>query len=49
MVFGISTEDLQLLQEFFVDKLTHDRGMAGEIPLKDCIVRLQELLGVKME
>jgi hypothetical protein len=44
-VSGISPKDLQLLTEFFSDKLAHDTGAGGERPLKDYSGRLRELLG----
>ena len=44
-VVGMSSRDLQLLQEFFRGTFVHDEGPRGEVPLKNYEKRLQELLG----
>jgi len=44
-----STEDLIILNEFLSGELIHKTSFAEEIPLKDNIARIEQLLGVKLK
>ena len=48
-VCKISEEDLDLISEFFAGSDKHKLDNDAEIPLKDYIKRLEELLGIKIK
>lgn len=45
-VWGVSLDDLRLLQEFFAGKDRHVTDNDQEVAMKDCKARLEKLLGV---
>ena len=47
--YGITGEDLQIIQEFLAGRLTHKTSNDGTRPLMDHIARLEVLLGIKID
>jgi hypothetical protein len=46
---GVTSYDLELLKEFLANKTAYSGAKDGELPLKDRLPRIEELLGVKLD
>jgi rRNA maturation protein Nop10 len=49
VTYGIGYDDIQMIQEFLNGRMTHEGAREERTPLKNSLLRLETLLGVKVD